>query len=61
MKFKVGNKVKVVQSGNPNLVGMVGKIDSIPLDLDMFGQRQYVVVFSDGCFIVKSESELEKV
>lgn len=61
MKFKIGNKVKITQSGNENLRGKVGKIDSIPFDLDMFGQRQYVVVFPDGCFIVKSEDELEKV
>lgn len=59
MKFKIGNKVKIIQSGNENLRGKVGKVDSIPLDLDMFGQRQYVIVFPDGCFVVKSEDELE--
>jgi hypothetical protein len=59
MKFKVGNKVRIVQSGNSNLVGMVGKIDSIALDRDIFGQLQYVIVFPDGCFVVMSKCELE--
>lgn len=59
--FKLGDKVKVVRSGNEKLIGMVGRIDSIPFDLDIFGQRQYVVKFKDGCFIVKSQDELEVI
>ena len=57
--MKDGDKVKIISSGNSNLLGRVGFIDSIALDLDMFGQRQYVILFKDGCFIVKSQGDLK--
>lgn len=59
--MQVGDKVKITQSGNSNLLGKTGVIDSIAVDLDMFGERQYVIMFKDGCFVVKSQSELKVI
>ncbi len=59
--MNVGDKVKIISSGNSNLLGKTGVIDSVALDLDMFGQRQYVIVFKDGCFIVKSQGDLKVI